>query len=309
MAEPAVTVAIVTYNSGRVVGDCLASLAAGFGAVEHEVVVADNASTDDTLAVVADVAPRARVVAIGANRGYAAGVNAAVSAAAATDAILVLNPDIRLRPDCVLPLLDALTQPGTGIVVPKLVAEDGSLQCSLRREPTVLRTAGALLLGVWRAGRVPRLGLMVTSPDLYDRPGTYDWASGAAMLVSTACLTATGPWDETFFLYSEETDFALRARDREYAVRYEPASVMVHIGGEMSTDPWLWSLATVNQVRLYRRRHGPWRSAAFAGLTGLYEATRALTGNPTRRAALRALMRPSSVRGPQAPGSGAEVGR
>ena len=93
-------------------------------------------------------------------------------------------------------------------------------------------------------------------PDRYDQEQTTAWATGAALAVSPACRAAVGRWDESFFLYSEETDYALRAADAGFAVRYTPASVVAHVGGDQGRAPRLWALSAANRVELHRRRHG-----------------------------------------------------
>jgi GT2 family glycosyltransferase/glycosyltransferase involved in cell wall biosynthesis len=301
-APARVTVVIVTYNSAAVLPACLDSLPDGMAGVPYELVVADNASTDAGPELVATLAPAAKVVDLGRNQGYAAGINAAVRAAAPSDAVLVLNPDIRLGSGSVHPLLAALARPGTGIAVPRLVDVDGRLQYSLRREPTVLRALVEALLGGRRARRLGLLSEVVGRPASYEQPRTSHWATGAAMLISRSCLEAVGPWDESFFLYSEETEFALRARDAGFALRYVPKAVFVHLGGEGATDPRLWTLLTLNRVRLYRRRHGRTRAGAFLAAVTVNEALRATTGSTTHRAALGALLR-GEHRSAPAPGA------
>ena len=69
-----------------------------------------------------------------------------------------------------------------------------------------------------------------------------DWAEGSTQLVSRACLDACGPWDESFFLYSEETDFHLRAGARGFGVQYVAAAQAVHLEGDSGTSPRLWAL-------------------------------------------------------------------
>ena len=286
-------VALVTYNSEAVLGECLASLRIAAASIGHwRLVVADNASTDGSVALIETLHPAATVVRLPRNLGYAAGVNAAVAAAGGDGPVLVLNPDVRLEPEALARMLRALSAPGTGVVVPRLEDGAGRLQHSLRREPTVLRALGQALLGQ-RAGRIPSLGETVARSAAYALPVTADWATGAAMLISRACFDAVGPWDESFFLYSEETDFALRARDAGFALRLAPDAGAVHLGGESESSPRLWSMLAVNRVRLYRRRHGPAATAVFAGAVLLGEAIRSANGAPRHRAALRALVRPS----------------
>lgn len=290
---PTVTLAVVTYNSAPLLADFFAALPAGTAGVDSfAVVIADNASTDHTLAEVARVAPDATVVPMGGNKGYAAGINAALDAVPPTTAALVLNPDIRLNPGCVAALLGGLDAPGTGITVPRLYELNGDVAPSLRREPSVVRALTAAVIGGERAGRIGALGEVVYDTTRYESTGVYDWASGAAMMISRRCLDAVGRWDESFFLYSEETEYALRARDAGFVLRYVPEASAVHVGGDSHTNADLWALENVNRVRLFARRHGRATTAAYRGALVLNEAVRSVTGDRPHRAALRALLRP-----------------
>ncbi|MBF8192259.1 glycosyltransferase family 2 protein [Nonomuraea sp. K274] len=291
-----VAVVIVTYNSADVLPGCLDSLRPGSAGVRlAQVVVADNASKDGcaTLPQRADLP--VTVVQVGRNAGYAAAVNAGIAALDLDrlDGVYVLNPDCRLRPGAIAPLLASLDEPGRGIAVPYMVNPDGTLQPSLRRMPTVRRAVAEALVGGTLAGRVGWLGELVTDPRDYARPGAYAWATGAAMLLSPRVIREVGPWDESFLLYSEETDYCLRAADLGWTTWYEPASVIEHIGGDSGVNPMLASLLVVNKVRLFRRRHGMLRGTAYflAVLAG--EAVRALAGRRTSRASVVALVRPS----------------
>lgn len=303
----AVTVAVVTHNSASVLGDCLESLPEALGDIAYELVVVDNASEDATIDVVRRVAPGASVVELETNDGYARGVNVAWTAAP-SDALLVLNPDVRLEPGSVAALARALAAPGVGIAVPRTVDGRGALVHSLRREPTVRRAFAEAVLGGHRAGRAG-LGEVVRDPRPYVRPGEPDWASGAVMLVSAKCREAVGAWDESFFLYSEELDFAWRARDHGFRIRYAPDATAVHLGGESGTSAELWRLLTVNRVRAFARRNGGGRGAAFWLAVVLNEALRAArrgTAGATHRAALVALLTP--WRRPETPGAGRGAG-
>ncbi|MFF7297544.1 glycosyltransferase [Streptomyces sp. NPDC008265] len=296
-----VAVLVVTWNSAAVLPEFLASLPEGMAGLDWRLVVADNDSADGTVELVRSLAPDATVVQTGRNAGYAAGVNAALGAAAAWTggfrAALVCNPDVRMRRGCAKVLVDALgivpADGGgrrTGITVPLLYEEDGrTLLLSLRRESRVTRALGEAVLGNRRAGRFPRWSELVTDPAAYERATVADWATGALMALSRECLDACGPWDESFFLYSEETEFCLRAGDRGFLTRLEPAASATHLGGDSQVSPRLWTLLTVNRVRLYGRRHGPAATAAFRAAVLLREASRAALGREVSRAAARAL--------------------
>ncbi len=292
--RPPLAVVIVTYSSGKIVEGCLRSLDAALaGAGPARIVVVDNASADDTVERVREVAPEAEVIQNGRNAGFAAGVNAGIAAADGCD-VLVLNPDIRLAPGSVLLLRQALALPGTGIAAPRLTGETGTLHLSLRRRPTVPRALGEALLGGHRAGRIPALGELVVDPAAYDRPQTVDWVAGAAWLISRACLDALDPLDERYFLYSEETEYMLRAGAAGFAVRYEPRAVAVHLGGEQSTSSRLWALSSANRVRMHRERYGRPRGQLMRLAVGLNELVRAVArggaGGRRHRAALRQLV-------------------
>ncbi|MGY1796330.1 glycosyltransferase family 2 protein [Geodermatophilus sp. SYSU D00525] len=298
-----VAVVVVTYNSAPLLADLVASLPAGLGDLPWHLVVVDNASSDDSVAVASRLRPDATVVATGRNGGYAAGINAGIAAAPPHTCVLVLNPDVRLQPGCVPALVRALRQPGTGIAVPLLVDGDGRRIDSLRREPAVHRVLADAVLGATRAGRIGRLGESVTAEAPYRRPGVTDWAEGSTLLISSDCLRATGPWDESFFLYSEETEFALRARDRGFVTRFTPEAHAVHLEGGSSTSAALWPLVVTNRVRLHRRRHGRVPAAAFWAALLLREASRLPLRRPPNRAAVRALLDLRGLRRPPGPHS------
>jgi GT2 family glycosyltransferase len=288
-----VTLAVVTYHSAPLIRDFVAALPAALAGVsDHELIIVDNASSDDTVELVRACAPQATVVALDHNGGYAAGVNAGVMASNPANPVLVLNPDVQLQPGSVRALLDALTLPGVGIAVPRMEHPNGGLCLSLRREPTLLRALGEALFG-GRAGRCSVLGEVVVEPARYARPGSADWATGAAMLISRECLESVGEWDERFFLYSEETDFCLRARDLGFVLRFVPDAIVLHPGGDYHNQR-LHRMLVWNKVRLYRRRHGATRTMAYRLLLLLGEAARATAGRKKHRAGIGVLLWPSS---------------
>jgi GT2 family glycosyltransferase len=282
---PDIDVVIVTYNSAHVIGGLLDSLPAALGGLGADIVVVDNGSADDTVTLL-ESRGDCRVVR-SANVGYAGGINRGVRAASGADVILVLNPDVRLHAGSVPPLLAALGLPDTGIVAPQVRAPDGKLDLSLRRKPTLLRA-----LGLTRTG-IAALSEYVGNEEDYAHPHVVDWALGAALLMSRACFDALDGWDESFFLYSEETDLSLRARDLGWLTRYEPNSVAVHIGGQSGRNDKTHTMMITNRVRLYRRRNGTLTSWCYYWLTIASELSWVARGHRESRAAILALLRPS----------------
>ncbi len=300
MAEPRVAVCVITYHSAPLIAELVQSVPTGAAGTDWTLVFADNASGDDTLAEIARCAPGAVVVSTGGNLGYAGGVNAAIRAAGEHDAYLILNADVRLEPGCVASLAAAVTAE-RGIVVPRLVDAEGRLIWSMRRRPSLTRAWADAIIGAERAGRIGSLGEVVTDPERYAVAGATDWAEGSTQLISADCLRDCGPWDESYFLYSEETEFELRAGDHGYTTWFEPAAGARHLEGGSADSPRQWSLLVVNKVRLYRSRHGRIASACFWLATVAREGSRALLGKRTSRAAVRDLVSPARMRQPKGP--------
>ena len=283
--RPELDIVVVTYNSAQFVESLLDSIPAALGAISAQVTVVDNGSADDTVEILAS-RDDCRVIR-SANLGYAAGINRGVREGGGADAILVLNPDTRLYEGSIAPMLKTLQLPGTGIVAPRLLSGAGKLELSLRREPSLLRS-----LGLTRT-HLPVLSELVQEPARYTQAHEVDWATGAVLMMSRECFNALGGWDESFFLYSEETDFSLRASDIGLATRFEPDSVASHVGGGSGRNRKTQAMLVINRVRLYRRRHDIIATWCYYLLTLAREASWALRVSAESAHAAACLVRPS----------------
>jgi len=290
---PDVVVIAVTYNSSDVVPAFLHALPEALKGVNSAaVIVVDNASSDGTAQLVRELAPWAVVVPTGGNLGYAAAINIGRCQCRARQGTYILNPDAVPAPGSVRVLVEATeSDRRIGIAVPRILDATGGLKYSLRREPTLLRALGEALLGGRRSAQYAPLGDLIRDPKYYVDGATADWATGAALFVPTHAGDTVGSWDERFFLYSEETDYALRVRDHGMRLQLVHAASVTHPGGDMSRSPWLWSLVAVNRTRLYAKRHRRVASALYWLVVLANECARSLLGRPTHRAAVRALLR------------------
>jgi GT2 family glycosyltransferase len=278
-------VLIVTYNSAADIEGLLDSLPAAAEGLTVRTVVVDNGSTDGTIEL---LQARDDIVFIASdtNLGYAGGINLARGHAARYDTVLVLNPDITLARGTISQLVRTLRDDGAGMAVPLILDSAGRREFSLRREPCLTRAIGDALLGGRLRGRPGWLSEMVWEEEAYACRHPVDWATGAVLLVSGACDTAVGAWDERFFMYSEEVDYAARARAAGFRVEFVPAARARHRAGGSGSSSELTALMAVNRVRYIEKRRR--RARLFRAAAILHELMRA--SDPGHRFALRILL-------------------
>lgn len=233
---PAVSVVVVAYRSAGQLAGCLRSLSAAAGDVSYQTVLVDNASPDDSAAVALATDPTCEIVTLDHNAGFAGGVNAGVRAATG-EYILLLNPDVVLRPGALAALVAfARAHPEHRLYGGRTVHDNGSTDprsCwglpslwSFTCFATGLSTAfprsplfDPESLGRWERDSVREVGAI----------------SGALLLVPRELMTALGGLDERYFMYSEDIDFAVRARALGARPVITPDAIAVHDAGASST--------------------------------------------------------------------------
>lgn len=243
---PHVTAIVVTYESARVIGACLASLKGQADAV----IVADNASLDDSAAI----AERdgARVLRLGANLGYGVANNRAIAAAEGATWCLIVNPDVTLEAGCVAALLAAVdAHPNAVILVPQLVEPDGRL---FFRSESVLSPCEPVM------------------PILPEPPATttpIGFISGACLLVDRGRFLEIGGFDPAIFLFQEDDDLSLRVRRAGQTILFVPDARARHLrGGSSAPKPGATYLS---------RFHQAWSRAYIARKYGLSDDSFAVT--------------------------------
>lgn len=284
-------VIVVTYNSAQHIERLLGSLPAAFGKLTSRIIAVDNNSADETMSILRS---RNDVVAVEARRnlGYAGAINLARTLIGSCSTLMILNPDLMLEPMAIARLYQALGRPGVGIAVPMVLSIDGDLYLSTRREPSVSRAFGEALFGSHWPGRPGWLSETIRDRNAYQNPRDVAWAGGAALLISAACNDAVGEWDDgCFFLYSEETDFAARARRSGYCIRYVPTAKVRHEDGGSGRSPALGALMAVNRIRYYEKYHRRPATSLFRAAVALHYLLRST--DPDERLALRAVTRRS----------------
>jgi N-acetylglucosaminyl-diphospho-decaprenol L-rhamnosyltransferase len=235
------SIVILNYNTRDHLRTCLESLrgegstSLSGGAVEAEVFVVDNASSDGSAEMVEQGFPWVRLIRSPRNGGFAYGNNQALQHAVG-DAILVLNPDTLLPRGGIAQLLERLAKhPEAGVIGPKLLKPDGSIHLACRRSFPTPSVAFYRLSGLSRlfpsSPRFGRYNLTFINPDL---PIEVDSVCGACLLVRRTVVERVGRLDERFFMYGEDLDWCLRTQLAGWTVRYEPGIVVQHQHGAAS---------------------------------------------------------------------------
>lgn len=252
-------IAIVNWNAGPSLKACLASIvAADWSPVTlTSIVVVDNASTDGSADGLADSLPLpVEVVANDQNLGFAAACNQAARRARA-DYILFLNPDTLLAERSITPaiaLLEDASHASTGIVGIQLIDDAGAVSRTCARFPTPWTTI-CKTLGLDRV--LPRLcpGYVMIDWD-HAASREVDHVIGACYLVRASVFRAVGGFDESFFLYLEDVDFSLRARQAGWRSFYLADVRAYHKGCGTSAQVKSARLYYSLQSRLqYARKH------------------------------------------------------
>ena len=273
---------VVTYNSAADLAGFFDGLHDAADGVELSVVIVDNDSQDDTVALVPDQ-PGVSVVQTGANLGYSGGINVGLATLSTDIPVLIANPDMRFEPGSIRLLVEALDDETIGVVVPRLLGPDGDTRPSLRRFPSITRELGEACFGDAFPSRPGWLSEIDRDPDSYEAIHDADWATGAAFLIAPRCHQAVGEWDERYFLYSEEVDYARRARNAGFRLRYLPSARTMHREGGSGTSETLVALMAVNRVRYAERFHGRIWSTLYRAVVVFHELSRGF--DPARRRA------------------------
>jgi GT2 family glycosyltransferase len=229
------SVIVVTWNAGEVLDRCLASVLRQEVDRGLETLVVDNASTDDTQAVLARHADRIRVIRNDRNVGFSLGNNQG-AANASGEILHFLNSDTELlEQDALQRLADALAERDVGLVGPRLVNPDGTLQPSCTAHPTVLR---ALVVASGLHRLLPNRILARIYPRgwSHDESRNTDWLVGAALSVRAEVFHEVGGfWP---MQYAEEQNLAREIQRRGLAVRYVHDVNVMHVGNFSNQQRW-----------------------------------------------------------------------
>ncbi|MDH6306150.1 N-acetylglucosaminyl-diphospho-decaprenol L-rhamnosyltransferase [Parabacteroides sp. PF5-5] len=227
--NPEISIITVTMNHLPLLKEMLYSLFVSCKpATSFELILVDNCSTDGTIEYVREAYPSVHIIENTEINGFAKNNNTG-AAQAKGRFILILNPDIILTDGAIDTLYQYLkNNPSAGIVAPRLLNQDGSIQLSARHFMSVK----FLLCRIFTNGKDDTNNPVVQEylmPDISDdQPSEVDWCLGAALLFEKSFYQQLGGFDEKFFLYVEDADICQRCWFAGKKVIYLPQSQMIH---------------------------------------------------------------------------------
>lgn len=269
---PRLAIVILNYNRADLLADCLASIYACPTRCSLDLWVVDNASNDGSAAMVGTRFPQAHLIVSPINGGFAYGNNlalrallAARSSSTAPDYVLLLNNDTIVPAGALDGLVDYLeTHPAVGVVGPRLLLPDGSLDLACRRSFPTPEIAFYRMVGLARFfPHHPRFGRYnMTYLDEHVET-EVDSVVGACMLLRAGIINEVGLLDESFFMYGEDLDWAYRIKQFGWRIVYYPVVTVYHYKSASSTRRAIPSIrAFYDAMRIFHRKH-------FASITPL----------------------------------------
>jgi N-acetylglucosaminyl-diphospho-decaprenol L-rhamnosyltransferase len=224
----ALDILIVNFNTRDDLQACLDSLGAAPPARPHRICVVDNASRDDSVAMVRAHYPSVDVVALDTNVGFAAANNVGIRHTQAP-LVLLLNSDTIVPAGALDRLVDRLEATGAAVAGPRLVDGNGHPEISwgpMLSPFAEARQAVRVRLAARRSPWAQRMVQRWTSRERW-----VDWVTGACLLVRRDAAVAAGLLDERYFMYEEDVDFCAAVRAGGGRVLFTAASEVVHRRG------------------------------------------------------------------------------
>ena len=269
--QPSLDIIIVNWNTGDYLRRCLESIPQAL-TDEFElnrVVVVDNASSDGSAEMLTEPDLPLIVIRNNENRGFAAACNQGASGSEA-DYLLFLNPDTRLYPESLgrpIRFMESKDHSRVGICGVKLLDEDGRATTAFARFPSLALYASQMF-------RLPRLFRKIVPrhiipPEELSNSREVDQIIGAFFMIRKDLFERLNGFDERFFVYFEEVDLSLRAKQEGYASYYLSDAAALHVGRVSSQKSSMMSLYYSLSSRLkYTLKHfRRWEAVILISLT------------------------------------------
>ena len=235
MSHPRVSIVIVNWKTPRLLADCLESLQKDSAYDRFEIWVVDNASGDESVAMLKERYPLVHVIANTENEGFSKGCNQAIPLTTG-EYVLLLNPDTVVTDNAVTKLADFLdAHSECGTAGPKVLNPDGSLQLACRRAfPSPMASFFRLTYLSRLFPHHPSFAQYNLTYEDPDRLLEVDALSGSCMMVRREVVERVGLLDEEIFMFGEDIDWCWRIKQSSWNVYYVPTAVVYHYHGASS---------------------------------------------------------------------------
>ena len=260
------SIIIINFNTADLLKACLASL---FKAIRNakferivEIIVVDNASTDTSRTILSQFSSRISAIYNKSNIGFAAANNQGIRASSG-DFLLLLNSDTKVEKDTLVNLLKVIrADRSIGVVGPKLLNSDNTVQPSVGFFPTLTKVF------FWMSflDDIPLIQNLlrpyhINARLFYNQRQFVDWVSGACLLVQKEAIEVAGLLDERIFMYAEEVEWCYRIKKKHYQVLYTPEVNVIHHKGASATKENEAGIIEefVGLIYFYRKHMSFWR--------------------------------------------------
>lgn len=215
------SVVILSFNTQKLLEDCLTSIFKKTQNVEFEVIVVDNASVDGSVEMVEKKFSRVKLIKNSENLGFAKGNNQAIQKAKG-EFVLLLNSDTVVKEQSLEKMIQFMrNHHEAGVVGPKLLNGDGTFQPSAGKFPS--------LPVVWVMLFKEKFGGSQLVRGSYNETKEVDWVMGAALVVRKEILNKTGLLDEKIFMYYDEVEWCYRIKKAGFKVYFYPEAKIIHL--------------------------------------------------------------------------------
>jgi GT2 family glycosyltransferase len=227
-------ISVISYNGLSFLKECLDSLLSYPPDKEYEILVVDNASSDGSPEFIKNSYPQIKLIINNVNIGFAAANNQAIKSSK-SEYVLLINSDCKVYKDSLNKLIEFMDSVrNAGVIGPKIINSDGSIQFSCRKFPSILNAGfHSILTNIAPNNPFSRKYKLVDINR--DNPFEVDWVSGSCMLIRRDALDDAGFMDEHYFMYVEDVDLCYQMWKKNWKVFYFPHSeILHHIGGSTS---------------------------------------------------------------------------
>lgn len=246
------SVVIVSYGVRQYLLPCIGSVIAACRGIEHEIIVVDNASADGSAEAVKEQFPGVSLIANQTNAGFA-GANNQGYGISRGEYVLLLNPDTLTGHGAIKTVLDFMkVTPDAGLAGCRMVDENGEMQKTIRRMPSVAGNIMQALFLDWLVYSEHKKATYYR-----ERPFKIGYPNGAFMMVRRSALKDTPLLNEDYFMYAEEKDLAFRLNRNGYACYFVPGAQIVHYGGKSTGQTALPMFLELqkSQIKYYRMHY------------------------------------------------------